>query len=143
MKKQKPTSRSSSAKRSVAKGKTSKPNAKTKTVAEYVARVPKPARAAFAKLRAAVRSAVPRTAAEIISYQIPAFKDARVLVWFAAFSSHCSLFPTNSVIQKFEDELKDFSISKGTVQFPLDKPLPISLIKRMVKARVAEVTETK
>ena len=138
MKKQKPTSRGTSAKSSAANPKTSKPKAKTKTVAEYVAGVPKPARGAFAKLRAAVRSAVPRTATEIISYQIPAFKDERVLVWFAAFSNHCSLFPTNSVIQKFEDELKDFSTSKGTIHFPLDKPLPISLIKRMVKTRVAE-----
>jgi uncharacterized protein YdhG (YjbR/CyaY superfamily) len=138
MKRQKPTSRGSSAKRSAAKGKTSKAKAKTKTVAEYVASVPKPARGTFAKLRAAVRSAVPRTATEIISYQIPAFKDDRVLVWFAAFSNHCSLFPTNSVIQKFEGELKNYSTSKGTVHFPLAKPLPISLIKRMVKVRVAE-----
>ena|SRR5215469_15772938 len=143
MNKQRPTSRGASAKRSAAKAKTSKPKAKTMTVTEYVASIPKPARSAFAKLRAAVRSAVPRTATEIISYQIPAFKDERVLVWFAAFSNHCSLFPTNSVIQKFEDELKEFSVSKGTVHFPLDEPLPVALIKRMVKARVAEVTETK
>ena len=138
MEKQKPTSRGSPAKRSAARAKTSKPAAKAKTVAEYVASVPKPACGAFAKLRAAVRSAVPRNATEIISYQIPAFKDKRVLVWFAAFSNHCSLFPTNAVIEKFAEELEDFSTSKGTIHFPLDKPLPISLIKRIVKARVAE-----
>src|SRR5215471_15679724 len=121
MKKQKPASRGASA-QGAATGR--KKPAESKTVAEYIASIPKPARAVFAKLRAAVRSAVPRTATEIISYQIPAFKDERVLVWFAAFSNHCSLFPTNSVIKEFQDELKEFSTSKGTVQFPLDKPLP-------------------
>ena len=110
----------------------------TKTVADYVASVPKPARATFTKLRAAIRSAVPRTASEIISYQIPAFKEERVLVWFAAFSNHCSLFPTRAVIEKFADQLQGFSRSKGTVHFPLDKPLPVALIKKMVRARVAE-----
>jgi uncharacterized protein YdhG (YjbR/CyaY superfamily) len=137
MKKQKPASRGASAKGAATRRK--KP-AESKTVAEYIASIPKPARAVFAKLRAAVRSAVPRTATEIISYQIPAFKDECVLVWFAAFSNHCSLFPTNSVIKEFQDELKQFSTSRGTVQFPLDKPLPTALIKRMVKVRVAQCT---
>jgi uncharacterized protein YdhG (YjbR/CyaY superfamily) len=134
VKKAKPATHSSSGRRAIAK---LKKTPKTKTVAGYVASVPKPARAAFTKLRATIRSAVPRTATEVISYQIPAFKDGRVLVWFAAFSNHCSLFPTNAVIEKFADELQAFSTSKGTVQFPLDKPLPVSLIKQMVKARVA------
>jgi uncharacterized protein YdhG (YjbR/CyaY superfamily) len=120
---------------------TTKTKPKIQTVAEYVASVPAPARAAFSKLRTAVRSAVPRGAKEIISYRIPAFRQGRVLVWFAAFSDHCSLFPTSSVIERFKDELKPFSTSKGTVQFPLDKPLPIALIKRMVKARLAELVE--
>jgi uncharacterized protein YdhG (YjbR/CyaY superfamily) len=61
-----------------------------------------------------------------------------VLVWFAAFSNHCSLFPKASVIDKFEKELKGYSTSKGTIHFPLDRPLPIALIKKLVKARVAE-----
>jgi len=111
---------------------------KTKTVADYVASVPKSARATFTKLRTAIRSAVPRTACEIISYQIPAFREEHVLVWFAAFSNHCSLFPTRAVIEKFADQLQSFSTSKGTVHFPLDKPLPVALIKKMVRARVAE-----
>ena len=122
--------RRSSATRAIAKR-------KTKTVAEYVAKVPKPARAAFTKLRATIRSAVPHTATEVISYQIPAFRDGRVLVWFAAFSRHCSLFPTNAVIEKFADELQGFSTTKGSIHFPLDKPLPVALIKKIVKARVA------
>ena len=60
------------------------------------------------------------------------------LVWFAAFSDHCSLFPTASVIKAFKDELKGFETSKGTIHFPVDKPLPATLLKKMVKARLAE-----
>ncbi len=60
-------------------------------------------------------------------------------MWFAAFARHCSLFPTASVIEKFKNELKGYTISKGTIQFPADKPLPAALIQKMVKARVAEV----
>jgi uncharacterized protein YdhG (YjbR/CyaY superfamily) len=60
-------------------------------------------------------------------------------VWFAAFSDHCSLFPTASVIKAFKKELKDYRISKGTIQFPVDKPLPADLVKKMVKARIAEM----
>jgi uncharacterized protein YdhG (YjbR/CyaY superfamily) len=89
-------------------------------------------------MRAAIRSAVPREATETISYGIPAFKHKRVLVWFAAFSNHCSLFPTASVIEEFQNELKGFSTSKGTIHFPIDKPLPLALVKKLVKARVAQ-----
>jgi uncharacterized protein YdhG (YjbR/CyaY superfamily) len=109
-----------------------------KTVDEYLARVPEPARRALNKIRAAIRSAVPPHATETISYRIPAFRYNGVLVWFAAFSNHCSLFPTAAVIEAFKKELKGFSTSKGTVHFPMDKPLPIALIKKLVKARVAQ-----
>lgn len=105
---------------------------------EYLAAVPAPARGALKKMRAAIRSAVPAEAVETISYGIPAFKHKRVLVWYAAFSNHCSLFPTASVIDAFKEELKGFEISKGTIQFPTDKPLPAALIKRLVKARVKQ-----
>ena len=109
-----------------------------KNVDEYLAGIPEPSRGTFNKMRAAIRSAVPSQAAEIISYGIPAFKNKRVLVWFAAFSKHCSLFPTGAVIEAFKDELKGFSISKGTIHFPTDKPLPTALVKKLVKARVAQ-----
>jgi uncharacterized protein YdhG (YjbR/CyaY superfamily) len=122
---------------------TAKPGLAAGSVEDYLARVPKPSRAAFDKLRAAIRSAVPREAVETISYRIPAFKSAVVLVWFAAFANHCSLFPTASVIAKFKAELKDYSTSKGTIHFPLDKPVPVALVKRIVKARVAEVAGKK
>ncbi|HMD10332.1 MAG TPA: DUF1801 domain-containing protein [Candidatus Acidoferrum sp.] len=108
-----------------------------KNVEEYVSSVPEPARSTFKKLRAAIRSVVPAEAIEVISYRIPAFKHKRVLLWFAAFSNHCSLFPTAAVIEAFKDELKGFSTSKGTIHFPTDKPLPTALIKRLVKSRVA------
>jgi uncharacterized protein YdhG (YjbR/CyaY superfamily) len=109
-----------------------------KNVDEYLAGVPEPARSALNKIRAAIRSAVPPEATETISYRMPAFKHKRVLVWFAAFSNHCSLFPTASVIEAFKDELKGFTTSKGTIHFPTDKPVPTALIKKLVKARVAQ-----
>jgi len=125
-----------------AKGGRRKVSAKPKEVAknleEYVARVPLPARSTFTTLREAVRSAVPPQATETMSYGIPAFKHNGMLVWFAAFSKHCSLFPTASVIEAFKNELSGYTISKGTIQFPLDKPLPTGLIKKIVRARVAQ-----
>jgi uncharacterized protein YdhG (YjbR/CyaY superfamily) len=108
------------------------------TVDDYFARVPEPARSVLTKLRATIRSVLPRDATEIISYQIPAVARDGVIVWYAAFADHVSLFPRGSVLTQFKDELTEFKISKGTVQFPLDKPLPVALIKRIVKARLAE-----
>jgi uncharacterized protein YdhG (YjbR/CyaY superfamily) len=109
-----------------------------KNVDEYLAGVPEPARTTLNKLRAAIRSAVPPEATETISYRMPAFKHNGVLVWFAAFSNHCSLFPTASVVEAFKDELKGFTTSKGTIHFPTDKPLPTGLVKKLVKARVTQ-----
>ena len=117
---------------------TKRAKAAPKTVAEYFAAVPPPALRVLNNLRSAIRSAVPPEAIETISYGIPAFKHKKVLVWFAAFSNHCSLFPTASVIESFKNELKSFSTSKGTIHFPIDKPLPTTLIKKIVKARVAQ-----
>ena len=109
-----------------------------KSVEEYLAAVPAPARSTLNKMRATIRSVVPSEASETISYGIPAFRHNGVLVWFAAFSNHCSLFPTASVIAEFKSELKGYSTSKGTIHFPSDKPLPTTLIKKLVKARVAQ-----
>ena len=109
------------------------------TVDEYLAGVPEPARSTLKKIRAAIRSSAPSETTEVLSYRIPAFKHKRVLLWYAAFSDHCSLFPTAAVIAAFKDELKGYSTSKGTIQFPTDKPLPAVLMKKMVKARLAQV----
>jgi uncharacterized protein YdhG (YjbR/CyaY superfamily) len=112
-----------------------------KDFSEYLVTVPIPARKNLVKMRDAIRACVPKDAIETISYRIPAFRaKAGVLVWFAGFSDHCSLFPTAAVIEMFEDELHSFSTSKGTIHFPLDKPLPTALIKKVVKARVAQST---
>ena len=111
------------------------------TIDEYLAQVPEPGRSTLEKVRAAIRAAAPTQATEAISYRIPTFKYQGGLVAFAAFTKHCSFFPMSyAVIGQFAEELqaKGFDISKGTIHFPLDKPLPAALIKRMVKARVAE-----
>jgi uncharacterized protein YdhG (YjbR/CyaY superfamily) len=125
--------RAKSGKRPAARGKGTPRN-----VDEYLAGVPEPARSTLEKIRAAIRSAAPPTATEVISYGVPAFKYKGILVWFAAFSNHCSLFPTASVIEAFKSELQGFHRSKGTIQFPTDKPLPVALVKKMVRARVAQ-----
>jgi uncharacterized protein YdhG (YjbR/CyaY superfamily) len=140
MKKAKPAPKTSSLKPRAAKTKASSKSrtAAPKTVDEYFAAVPQPARGALRQIREAIRSVVPPEATEIISYKIPAFRHKKVLVWYAAFTNHCSLFPTGAVIEAFKDELKGFSTSKGTVHFPTDKPMPVELIKKMVKARVAQ-----
>ena len=113
-------------------------NGVPKTVDEYLACVSEPALARLVEMRTLIRSALPPEATEVISYRMPAFRLKKVLVWFAAFSNHCSLFPTAAVIDAFKDELKGYEISKGTVHFPLDKRLPVALIKKLVKARLAQ-----
>ena len=125
-------------KRRAAKAKPSSKSrsAAPKTVDQYFVTVPQPARDALQQIREAIRSVVPPEAIEIISYKIPAFKHKKVLVWYAAFANHCSLFPTASVIEAFKDDLKGLSTTKGMLHFPLDKPMPVALIKRMVRARV-------
>jgi uncharacterized protein YdhG (YjbR/CyaY superfamily) len=106
---------------------------------EYLAAVPEPARSTLKKIRAAIRFAVPAEATEAISYGMPAFKYKGALVWFAAFSDHCSFFPgSGRVIAAFQDELEKFQTSKGTIRFPVDKPLSAALVKKIVKARIAE-----
>jgi uncharacterized protein YdhG (YjbR/CyaY superfamily) len=120
-----------------------KGNGVPKSIDEYLAGVPQPARSTLNKIRVAIRSAVPSEAIETISYGIPAFKHEGVLVWFAAFSNHCSFFPTAAVIEAFKTELQGFSTSKGTIHFPTDKPLPAALVKKMVKLRVAQIERKK
>jgi uncharacterized protein YdhG (YjbR/CyaY superfamily) len=110
-----------------------------KTVGQYLAGTPEPARTTLSKVRATIRSIVPPETTEGISYGIPTFKYKGGLVAFAAFKDHCSFFPMgSSVLHAFEKELKDFRVSKGTLHFPLDKPLPATLVKKIVKARIAQ-----
>jgi len=114
-----------------------------KTVDEYLAGIEEPGRSTLQKIRAAIRAAAPPEATEGISYGIPMFKHKGVLVWFAAFANHCSFFPTAAVIAQFQKELKPFRTSKGTIQFPVDELLPPALVKKMVKARLAQIENKK
>ena len=106
-------------------------------VEAYLARVPEPARTTLEKMRAMIRAAAPKEATEAISYKIPSFQLKGALVWYAAFKKHCSFFPMGSkAIEEFAEELAGYRVTKGTIRFPLDKPLPKALIAKMVKACV-------
>lgn len=129
--------------RSATRGSARKGKGAPRTVDEYLSGVPEPARSTLSKVRATIRSAVPPEAIETISYRMPAFKHKGIVVWFAAFTDHCSLFPTTSIIEAFKDELKGYSTSKGTIRFPSDRPLPAALVKKIVKARVAQNEQKK
>ena len=108
-------------------------------VDKYLAKVPRPARTTLQKIRGMIRSAAPREATEAISYGIPAFKYNGMLVAYAAFANHCSFFPASGeLLKEFAEELKDYPCSKGTIRFAADKPLPASLVKKLVKARAAK-----
>jgi uncharacterized protein YdhG (YjbR/CyaY superfamily) len=120
-----------------------KGTAAAKTVDEYLAGVPEPARSTLIEVRARIRSVVPPGTTEGISYGMPMFRYQRMRLWFAAFSNHCSLFPGAAPIAALKNELKDFHTSKGTIQFPADKPLSAALVKKLVKAGVAEAERTK
>ena len=116
-----------------------KNNDAPQSVDDYFATVPEPARSTLEKVRAVIRVSVPREATETISYRIPMFKLNGMLIGFAAFKNHCSLFPANmEVFKTFKKELEPFHTSKGTLQFPLDKPFPTALLKKIVKMRVAQ-----
>lgn len=109
-----------------------------KTVDEYLARVPPKFRATLRKLRKTIKAAAP-DAEEVISYQMPAFRQNGMLVYFAAFKDHCSLFAVSPKVRRqFSAELKPFMTGKGTVRFTPDGPLPARLVTRIVKALVAE-----
>ena len=119
-----------------------KSGAVAKTVDEYLANTPEPAQSTLKHIRSVIRSVVPKAATEVISYGIPMFKYNGMLVGYAAFKKHCSLFPTGSgVIEKFAKELKGYKTSRGTIQFPSDEPLPDALVKKIVRERVKENRE--
>jgi uncharacterized protein YdhG (YjbR/CyaY superfamily) len=114
-------------------------NRKPQTIDEYLARVDADHRDALQDLRQTIRGVAPN-AEECISYAIPAVRlNGRLLVGFAAWSKHCSFYPMSSkTLKKFRNELRNFQTSKGTLRFSPDKPMPVALVKKLLKARIAE-----
>jgi uncharacterized protein YdhG (YjbR/CyaY superfamily) len=112
--------------------------AKPKTVDEYLAALNADKRAALEKLRKTIRAAAPK-AEECISYQLAAFRQNGMLVAFGATANHCAFYlMSSSTVEAHKDELKDYDTSKGTIRFQADKPLPVALVRKLVKARIAE-----
>ena len=115
-----------------------------KTIDEYLASVNANHRDALQKILEAIHAVAPN-AEECISYGIPAFRlNGRSLGFFGAWANHCALYPGSSAtLKKFRNELRDFQTSKGTLRFSPDNPLPVALVKKLVKARVAQIDDDK
>jgi uncharacterized protein YdhG (YjbR/CyaY superfamily) len=110
---------------------------KFKSVSEYMSAVPTKSKGLIKELRSIIRNEVP-DAEELISYGMPAFKWKGMLVYYAAAKEHLGFYPTPSAIVKFSKELTVYKTSKGAIQFPLDQPLPVALIKKIVRFRMEE-----
>ena len=111
---------------------------KPRTIDEYLAALSEPKRAALEALRRAIRSVAPQ-AEECISYQLPAFRlDGRLLVWFGASANHCSFYPGAFPIEAHRDALGAYSVSKGTIRFSPERPLPQALVRKLVRTRMVE-----
>jgi len=113
---------------------------KPQNIDEYLATLSEEQRKALEKLRKAIKSAAPK-AEECISYQIPGFRlNGRMLVSFAAWANHCAFYPGSYPLEVHKKELKDYDTSKGTLRFPLNKPLPALLVRKLIKARIDQKT---
>ncbi|MBI5021998.1 MAG: DUF1801 domain-containing protein [Ignavibacteriales bacterium] len=110
---------------------------KPKTITEYINAAPKEARAKLREMRSCIRKAAPG-ATESIKWGMPAFSYQRILVMFAAFKNHIGFFPTPSAVKAFEKNLSKYKSGKGSIQFPMEKPLPLSLIRKIAEFRVRE-----
>jgi uncharacterized protein YdhG (YjbR/CyaY superfamily) len=111
---------------------------KPKTIDEYLAGLNEAQRTTLEQLRKAIRAAAPK-AEECISYGLAAFRQNGMLVGFGATAKHCAFYLMSaSTVAAHQEELKDYDTSKGTIRFPADQPLPASLVRRLVKARLAE-----
>jgi uncharacterized protein YdhG (YjbR/CyaY superfamily) len=107
------------------------------TVDEYFSKLPELVRTALEQLRQNIKKAAPE-AEEAISYQMPAFRFHGILVYYAAFKNHYSLFPMTKALEEFKEDLKGYETTKGTIHFSYSKPLPVKLIKKIVQFRVKE-----
>ncbi|GAC1311123.1 MAG: DUF1801 domain-containing protein [Mucilaginibacter sp.] len=113
---------------------------KFKTVEEYFSEFPQSTQRILEQVRKIIKHAAPE-AKEVISYNMPAFKLNGVLVYYAAHNEHIGFYPTSSPIVAFKEELAAYKWSKGAIQFPIDKPMPLDLITRIVQFRVKEDVE--
>jgi uncharacterized protein YdhG (YjbR/CyaY superfamily) len=111
-----------------------------KSVDDYLAKVPAEPRAALQRLRRIIKATAPK-AIETISYRIPVYKYQGMLVAFAAFKNHCSFFPGAAIVKDYKRDLQGYGTSKGTIRFPVDRPLPKTLVKKMIKARIEQNEE--
>ena len=112
--------------------------ARARSIDEYLAALPAEQRAALERIRKTIRTAAPK-AEECISYQIPAYRQNGMLVGFGATANHCAFYlMSSSTVETYKDDLKDYDTSKGTIRFQADKPLPVALVRKLVKARIAE-----
>jgi uncharacterized protein YdhG (YjbR/CyaY superfamily) len=113
--------------------------AKPNTIDEYLAALSDDKRAALEKLRKTIRAFVPK-AQECISYGLAAFRlDGKLLVGFGAAANHCAFYPMSaSTVATYKDDLKEFDTSKGSIRFQADKPLPVAIVRKLVKARIVE-----
>ena len=116
------------------------PSTKFKTVDEYFATLAPKQRKLLTELRKTITKAAPK-AEEVISYNIPAVRQGDVLVYYAAYAKHIGFYPTSSPIVAFKKELVGYKVSRGTVQFPIDEPIPDKLVTQIVKFRLKEVAE--
>jgi uncharacterized protein YdhG (YjbR/CyaY superfamily) len=113
---------------------------KFKTVQEYLSAQPASVKAMLQELRATIKKAAP-DAKEVISYNMPGYKLQGMLVWFAGYKNHIGFYPRPSGLEAFKKELSVYKSSKGAVQFPLDQPLPLALVTKIVKFRIKENAE--
>src|SRR5689334_23282015 len=110
------------------------------TIDEYIAAAPKEAQKKLREMRACIRAAAPG-AKESLKWGMPAFSYRRILVTFAAFKHHIGFYPTPAAVRAFANDLSEFATAKGSIQFPLDKPLPLPLIRKITAFRVRESIE--
>ena len=110
---------------------------KSKTIDEYLATLDDDKRSALAKLREIIKSVAPK-AEECISYQMPAFRiDGRVLLWFGGGANHCAFYP-GGIVEQYKNQLKGYKTGKGTIRFQPEHPLPAMVVRKIVRARIAE-----
>ncbi len=113
---------------------------KTISIDQHITEFPKETQQLLELLRMTIHSSAPK-AEEVISYNMPAFKINGILVWFAGYKNHIGFYPYPTAIVAFKDQLKKYKTSKGAIQFPLDKPLPLALITKIVKFRIKQDAE--